>query len=78
MYFYAFVNWEQKNWIQLLPIAEFAYNISKNINIGQTLFEFNCDYYSRVFFKDKCNLYFRSFSANKLAIELKELINVCH
>ena len=37
-YFYVFMNWKHNNWVQFLPIAEFAYNISKNISMGHTLF----------------------------------------
>ncbi len=58
-------------------MAEFAYNNAKNASIGHTPFELNCDYYPRVFFEEDINPYSRSHSANKLAVELKELIEVC-
>ena len=58
-------------------MAEFAYNNSKNASMGSTPFEFNCDYHAWVSFKDKCNARFRSFSANRLDVELRKLINVC-
>ena len=50
-YLEIFVNFEQNNWVWLLPMAEFAYNNAKNANISYTLFELNCRYYPRVFYK---------------------------
>ena len=41
-------------------------------------FELNCNYYLQVFFKDKYNIYSKSCSANELAMELRELINICY
>ena len=75
-YLRAFVNWEQDDWASLLPIAEFAYNNAKNANIGHTLFQLNCGYHPRVFFKEYIDLHLRSCSTNKLTEELKELIKV--
>ena len=45
-YLRAFVNWEQNDWAQLLPMAEFAYNNAKNASIGHTPFELNCGFHS--------------------------------
>ena len=45
VYLQAFVNFEQKDWAQLLPMAEFAYNNAKNASTGFTLFELNCGYH---------------------------------
>ena len=42
-----------------------------------TPFKLNCDYHFYVFFEDKCNIYFRSSSDEGLAMELKELMNIC-
>ena len=58
-------------------IAEIAYNNAKNANTGHILFELNCDFYPQVFFEDDVNPCSRSRSANKLANELRELINIC-
>ena len=58
-------------------MAEFTYNKSKNANMGHTLFEINCGYHPWVSFEDKCNVCFKSSLANRLAVELRELINVC-
>ena len=44
-YLWAFINFEQNNWARLLPIAEFAYNNTKNASFGHTLFELNCGYH---------------------------------
>ncbi len=76
-YFRAFVNWEQDNWARLLLMAEFAYNNAKNASTDHIPFELNCDYYSRVSFKEDVDPCSRSRSANKLAEELRELIEVC-
>ncbi len=76
-YLRAFVNWEQDNWARLLPMAEFTYNNTKNASTSHTPFELNCDYYPRVSFKEDVYPHSRSRSANELAEELRELIEVC-
>ena len=58
-------------------MAEFAYNNTKNASTGHTPFELNCGYYPRISFEDKCNIRYRSSLANRLAVELRKLINVC-
>ena len=76
-YLRAFINWEQNNWARLLLIAEFAYNNAKNASTSHTPFELNCGYHPRVSFKEDIDSRSRSCSANELAEELKELIEVC-
>ena len=76
-YFRAFVNWEQKNLAKLLLIAEFAYNNTKNTSTDHTPFKLNCDYYPKILFEENVDLYSRSYFAEKLVKELKELIEVC-
>ncbi len=76
-YLRAFVNWEQVDWARLLPIAEFAYNNAKNASTGRTPFKLNCDYHPRVFFEEDVDSCSRSRSANKLAEELRELMEIC-
>ena len=76
-YLRAFVNWEQNNWVRLLPMAEFAYNNTKNASIGYTSFELNCGFHPWVSFEDDVDLCSRSRSADELAKELKELIDIC-
>ena len=76
-YFSVFVNCEQNDWAQFLSMGEFAYNNSKNPSMGHTPFKLNCGYYPWVSFKNKCNACSRSFLANRLAIELRKLMNDC-
>ncbi len=56
---------------------EFANNNAKNANTSHTLFELNCSYYPKVSFEKDINPLSRSRSANKLAKELKKLMEVC-
>ncbi len=58
-------------------MADFAYNNAKNASIGHTPFELNCDYHHKVLFQEDVDLYSKSRSANKLAKELRELIEIC-
>ncbi len=76
-YLRAFVNWEQDDWARLLPMAEFAYNNAKNASTGHTPFELNCGYHPRVSFEEDVDPRARSRSANELAEELRELMEVC-
>ena len=59
-------------------MAKFANNNAKNASIGHILFKLNCGYYPKVLFKEDINLRSRSCSADKLAKELRELIEVCY
>ncbi len=58
-------------------MAEFAYNNAKNASTGHIPFELNCGYHARVSFEDDVDLRSRSRSANELAEELRELMEVC-
>lgn len=58
-------------------MAEFAYNYAKNISTGYIFFKLNYSYQLRIFFKNKIDLYFRSYSANILVKKLKNLILIC-
>ena len=75
-YLRVFVNWEQNDWACLLPMAEFTYNNIINASTGHTLFKLNCGFHPRVFFKNNIDSCSRSCSANKLAEELRELIDI--
>ncbi len=77
VYLRAFVNWEQDNWARLLLMAEFAYKNAKNANTGHTFFELNCGYHPRVSFEEDVDPRSKSRSANELAEELRELMEVC-
>ena len=58
-------------------MSEFAYNNAKSSSTGCMPFKLNCNYYLQVFFEDDADPCFRSCSANELAKELKELIDIC-
>ncbi len=73
-YLQAFVNYEQNNWTQLLPIAEFAYNNAKNASSGHIPFKLNCDYHPCTFYKKDVDPCSQSKSAVKLATKLRELM----
>ena len=73
----AFMNWEQNDWARLLPMAELTYNNAKNASTGHISFGLNCGFHLRVFFENNINPHSRSCSANKLANELKKLMNIC-
>ncbi len=77
VYLRAFVNWEQDNWVKLLPMVEFAYNNIKNASIEHTFFEVNCSYHTRISFEEDLDPRLRSHSANELAEKLRKLIEVC-
>ena len=76
-YFRVFVNWKQNDWACLLLIATFAYNNAKNASTGFMPFKLNSGFYPRVSFENDVNPYFKSCSADKLAKELRELIDIC-
>ncbi len=59
-------------------MAEFAYNNIKNTSTSHILFKLNYGYHLIVLFKDKINPDLRSHFANKLAKELRELIEICY
>ncbi len=77
-YLRAFVNWKQDNSIRLLPIAKFAYNNTKNARIGHILLKLNCDYHPKFFFDEDIEFCSKFCSANELAEELEELMEVCY
>ena len=57
-------------------IAEFVFNNNKNDGTGNTLFELNCGYYSKVLFEKNVNPHSKSRFTDKLVEKLKELIEV--
>ena len=58
-------------------MMEFAYNNAKNASTDHIPFKLNCGYHSRVSFKENVDSCSRSCFANKLAEELRKLIEVC-
>ncbi len=57
-------------------MTEFTYNTANNTNISYTLFKHNYEYHFRVLFEDETDLRSRSCSANKLAKQLKKLMEI--
>ncbi len=57
-------------------MAEFAYNNIKNVNIGYTFFELNCNYHFHVSYKENIDSYFKLKSAGKLSMEHQKLITI--
>ena len=57
-------------------MAEFASNNVKNASTGYTPFKLNCGYHPRVSFEEDVDPRSRSCSADELAEELKDLIEV--
>ena len=58
-------------------MAQFAYNNTRNASTGHIAFELNCGYHPHVFFKKNTNPHSQSKIANKLSIELQELMIIC-
>ena len=54
----------------------FAYNNAINASTGYTPFELNCGYYARILFEKHVDTNSKSSSADKLAKELKKLIEI--
>ncbi len=59
-------------------MAEFAWNNAMNASTRHTSFKLNCSYHPRVSFEEDVDLRSKSCSANKLAKELRELIEFCY
>ena len=76
-YLRAFINFEQNDWAQLLPMAEFAYNNAKNASTGHTSFELNCGYYPCVSYEEDLDPRSKSKTAEELFSELRNLMTVC-
>ena len=76
-YLQVFVNFEQNDWARLLPMAEFAYNNTKNASTGHTLFELNGGYYPRVSYEEDLDPRLKSKTAEELSSEFRNLMAVC-
>ena len=76
-YLRAFVNFKQNDRAKLLPMVELAYNNAKNASTGYMPFELNCGYHFWMSYKKDINPRSNSKSANKLSIELQELMTIC-
>ena len=76
-YLQVFVNFEQNDWAQLLPMAEFAYNNAKNATTGFTSFELNCGYHPWVSYKEDLDPCSKSRTEEELFFKLRELMTIC-
>ena len=76
-YLWAFVNFEQNDWAQLLLMAEFAYNNAKNASTGFMPFELSCGYHPRVSYKEDFDLRSKSKAAEELSSKLRNLMATC-
>ena len=76
-YFQVIVNFEQKDWTWLLPMAEFAYNNDKNASTGYMPFELNCRYHPWVFYEKNLNPCSQSKTAEKQSSKLQRLMAAC-
>ena len=59
-------------------MAKFTYNNAKNASTGYMPFELNYGYYPQILYKEEFNLRSQFKSADKLALELKQLIIIYH
>ena len=76
-YLQAFINFEQNDWAQFLPMAEFAYNNAKNASTGHTPFKLNCGYYPCVSYEEDLDPRSKSKTTEELASKLQNLMAVC-
>ena len=76
-YFWAFVNFEQNNWVRFLLMVEFAYNNTKNASISYTFFKLNYGYYLYISYKKDLNPHSKLKTAKKLSSKLQNLMAVC-
>ncbi len=53
-YLRSFANYKQNNCAKLIPMAEFAHNNMKNVNIGHILFELNYGFYPHTSYLERC------------------------
>lgn len=75
-YLWAFVHFEQNNWTRLLPIAEIAYNNTKNVSTGHKVFELNCGFHSQTSYQENIDPYSQLKWADKLANKHREMITI--
>ena len=76
-YLRAFINFEQNDWAQLLPMTKFAYNNGKNASTGHMPFELNYGYHFWMSYKENIDPYSKSKLADKLLVEILKLMTVC-
>jgi len=70
-YLRVYCNYQQDNWAELLPLAEFAYNNALSATTGVSPFFANKGYHLNITVHPKCDI--ASFRAHDFAIDLDEL-----
>jgi len=70
-YLYVYCNYQQDNWSELLPLAEFAYNNAPSTTTGVSPFFANKRYHPNITVHPKCDI--ASSRACNFAIDLNEL-----
>jgi len=72
-YLHVYCNYQQDNWSELLPLAEFAYNNAPSTTTGVSPFFANKGYHLNITVHPKRDI--ASFQAHNFAIDLDELQN---
>ena len=75
-YLRTFVNFQQDNWVELLPMTEFAYNNSRHASTQMSPFEAMQRYTPRMSFEKPADFKAKSKSAKKHAEKLTELMRI--
>ena len=70
-YIQIYCNYQQDNWDELLPLAEFAYDNAPNASIGITLFFANKGYHPRITVHPERDM--ASTRAHEFVVDLDEL-----
>ena len=70
-YLHIFCNYQQDNWSEILPLAEFTYNNSPSTTTGVTPFFANKGYHPNITVFPECEL--ASIKAHEYDIDLEEL-----
>jgi len=70
-YLRVYCNYQQDNWSELLPLAEFAYNNAPSATTGVSPFFANKEYHPNITVHPECNI--ASSRARNFTIDLNEL-----
>ena len=70
-YLRVYCNYQQDNWSELLPLAEFAYNNAPSATTGISPFFANTGYHPNISVHPECDL--ASVQAHEFAIDLDDL-----
>ena len=70
-YLQMYSNYQQDNWLDLLPLTKFAYNNAPSAMTGVSLFFANKGYHLNITVHPECNL--SSAQAREYAVDLESL-----